>query len=232
MIVKTNIIPYSELGKHDKVYVEFLNDRAGQEPTICFVSELCKDNYVLTIAGGEGDGNLLINTLTLEEDLGNMKFYEYYEKTRGFEAVEKAYRVHPNVDIVLPTRATAKSAGYDFVTPVDIVVPPHGYSVAIQTDVKAYMQDDEVLELHIRSSLGFKKGLRLINCTGIIDADYYSNADNDGNIGIKLYNASEEEVIVKAGERIMQGIFTKYLIVDEDNANGERTGGYGSTGKF
>lgn len=151
-------------------------------------------------------------------------------RTRGFEIVSDEFRKHPNVDIQLPKRGTKKSAGYDICTPVDIIIPPNGISDAIQTDLKAYMLEDEVLEIVPRSSIGFKKGLMLINTVGIIDSDYYNNPDNDGNIGFKFKNLTDKAVEIKAGERILQGIFKRYLITDYDDCDIERMGGIGSTG--
>jgi dUTP pyrophosphatase len=85
--------------------------------------------------------------------------------------------------------------------------------------------------LYVRSSIGVKKGLVLSNGTGIIDASYYSNPDNDGRIGISLFNTSNKEVQLLAGERIAQGVFIQYLEADEDSVlNKERTGGFGSSG--
>lgn len=151
---------------------------------------------------------------------------------RGFELVEDKHRKHPGIDIVIPQRGTAKSAGYDICTPVDIVIGPRGSSKTIFTDIKAYMGDDEVLTTHVRSSIGMKRGLVLANVTGIIDSDYYSNPDNDGNIGFMLRNLTDEEVVIKAGERVIQGIFIKYLVVDDDQPKScDRLGGVGSTGK-
>ena len=72
------------------------------------------------------------------------------------------------------------------------------------------MGEDEVLKIYPRSSIGFKKKLMLVNTTGIIDSDYYENPDNDGNIGFAFYNMSDVDVLIKAGERVLQGIFTKY----------------------
>lgn len=151
-------------------------------------------------------------------------------KIRGFKLVRDEFRKHPEVNIQLPKRGSKKSAGYDICTPVDIVIPPYGISDAIQTDIKAYMLDDEVLKIVPRSSIGFKKGLMLINTIGIIDSDYYNNPDNDGNIGFKLKNLTDKTIEIKAGERIMQGIFEKYLIVDDDECEKIRVGGIGSTG--
>ena len=134
-------------------------------------------------------------------------------------------------DTVLPKRKTAKSAGYDFVLPCDVRLNPRSVSAIIQTNVKAFMPDDEVLMLYIRSSIGIKQHVTLANGTGIIDADYFSNPDNDGNIGICLQNNSDEIVSFKKGERIMQGIFVKYAVCDSDDTNEVRKGGFGSTGK-
>lgn len=151
---------------------------------------------------------------------------------RGFEIVSDEHRKHANANIVLPQRGTAKSAGYDICTPVDIVIPANSCSDIIFTDIKAYMQADEVLSTYVRSSIGMKKGLILANTTGIIDSDYYSNPDNDGNIGFKLRNLTDSDVEIKAGERVIQAIFSKYLIVDDDSPKSqERVGGVGSTGK-
>ena len=93
------------------------------------------------------------------------------------------------------------------------------------------MLDDEMLCLYNRSSNPKKKGLILANSVGIVDKDYYGNPDNDGAIMFAFYNIKETDVEIKKGECIGQGIFEKYLTVDNDNAEGERTGGFGSTNK-
>lgn len=92
------------------------------------------------------------------------------------------------------------------------------------------MQQDEVLLVDVRSSIGHK-GLRLGNTVGVIDADYYGNPQTDGDIGFKLVNDTDKTIELKAGERIIQGIFVKYLTVDDDKCTAKRNGGYGSTGK-
>ena len=146
--------------------------------------------------------------------------------TRGFVVVEDKHRT-TDVEIKLPVRSDPRSAGYDFYSPVDIVIPPNE-SRLFFTDVKAYMEDDEVLMLYVRSSMG-KKHVVIANGTGIIDASYYNNPDNDGNIGFRLLNLGKEDYVIRRGDRIGQGVFVKYLITDDDNATGERTGGFGST---
>lgn len=151
-------------------------------------------------------------------------------KTRGFE-IAKGYE---DKEINLPVRKTKNSAGYDFEAAEDIVVPkfePGIKPTLIPTGIKAYMEEDEVLYLFNRSSNPKKKGLILANSVGVVDADYYGNPDNDGNIMFAFYNIKDEDVEIKKGEAIGQGVFQKYLTVDNDEASGERTGGFGSTDK-
>ena len=94
------------------------------------------------------------------------------------------------------------------------------------------MQAGEYLGLHIRSGLSVKKKLMLINGQGVIDADYYNNADNEGHIMVAVYNPTNEAITIEAGERIAQGIFYRYLLADEDENNvAVRQGGFGSTGR-
>lgn len=135
------------------------------------------------------------------------------------------------LDTKLPMRGTKSAAGYDFYAPYDIVVPAHGLSKLVHFNIKAIMPQDMFMFLRIRSGLSVKHGL-MVHCSGIIDADYADNPDNDGNIGAMFINSSDEEYIIKKGERCMQGIFLHYGITDGDNASGNRGGGYGSSGKF
>ena len=152
------------------------------------------------------------------------------DKVRGFEVVDKEYRkTDGRVTVKLPKRATKHSAGYDFYTPIAFTLKPHG-TIIIPTDVKAYMQDDEVLKLYIRSSIAIKRGVKLSN-TPIIDSDYHNNPDNDGNILLSFTNTTKNTVRFKKGERIAQGIFVKYLVADDDNVETERYGGIGSSNK-
>lgn len=163
--------------------------------------------------------------------------------SRGFEIVKKEHRknretvigggkkVEIMYDIETPKRADAGSAGYDFYAPKDIILNP-AQKMIIWTDVKAYMKDDEILQIYPRSSMGIKKGLMLSNTVGIIDASYYENEDNDGNIGLPLLNTSGVGIKIKAGDRIAQGIFQKYLVADKDKPMEEsRKGGMGSSGE-
>lgn len=152
-------------------------------------------------------------------------------RQRGFEFVDDKFLkdFKDDYEYRLPVRSTKYSSGYDFVAPIDYKISPLS-QVVIWTNVKAYMLLDEYLQMHIRSSIGIKRGLVLANITGIIDSDYYSNTDNDGNIAICLYNKTNEVVEIKQGEKIAQGIFAKYLVADNCNSDVERMGGIGSTG--
>ena len=129
----------------------------------------------------------------------------------------------------LPQRSTQFSAGYDFYAPTDIFIPAGGESVLIPLNIKAIMPSDMVLMLFIRSSLAVKFNLSLVNSVGIIDSDYANNPNNDGNIGVKFRNSGCENIIIREGERCMQGIFVRYFVTEDDHASGERVGGYGST---
>lgn len=152
-------------------------------------------------------------------------------KERGFEIIKDEHRKHSDIEIQLPTRGDSRSAGYDFYSNETVVLQPK-QSHLFWTDVKSYMLDDEVLSIHVRSSIGTKKDLMLKNTTGIIDSSYYENISNDGNIGICLVNMGDKIQKIEKGERIAQGIFTKYLITDNDIClKLERTGGFGSSGK-
>jgi dUTP pyrophosphatase len=83
--------------------------------------------------------------------------------------------------IELPKRSTKKSAGYDIRSIEEGIIKP-GEAKVFKTGVKADMNDDEVLLLMIRSSLGFKYNIGLANNVGVIDSDYYNNPDNEGHI--------------------------------------------------
>lgn len=134
-------------------------------------------------------------------------------------------------EVTLPTRGDTRSAGYDFYLNEDLRLLP-AQKTLVWTDVKAYMQEDEVLHIYPRSSLGIKNGMMLSNTVGVIDASYYGNEGNDGNIGLSLLNTSGKTIILKKGDRVAQGVFSKYLIADNDNAQSDkRVGGIGSTGR-
>lgn len=131
-------------------------------------------------------------------------------------------------NIQIPVRATKNSAGYDFVSPTDALIPSRQKRI-IRTGIRVQMDSSSVLLILPRSSMGIKKGITLANTCAVIDADYF-DADNEGHIMICLYNNSDNDVFIKAGERIAQGIFLVYGITRDDTADHVRTGGIGSTG--
>ena len=131
----------------------------------------------------------------------------------------------------LPKRQTKFSAGYDFKSPIGFVLHP-GDVKKVPTGVKIAMNEDEMLMLVVRGSVGFKYNVRMTNQIGIFESDYFNNISNEGHALISLQNHSSEDFVVKVGDRIGQGIFTKFLTVDnEEKIENERTGGFGSTNK-
>lgn len=143
---------------------------------------------------------------------------------RGFEKVSGYEYVN------FPRRKTKQSAGYDIESAVNVVIN-QGETKLIPTGIKVYMDENEWLGIYIRSSLAIKYGLILANSVAVIDSDYYNNPDNEGHLMLPIRNVSGMPYTVKKGDRIAQGIFHQYYKVDNDSADGDRTGGIGSTGK-
>ncbi len=148
-------------------------------------------------------------------------------KTRGFEII-KAYE---NKGISLPERKTGGSAGYDIAAAEDVRLIPHQVAL-VPTGLKAYMRPDEYLGIHVRSGFAIRNLVSCINDEGVIDSDYYNNAENEGHIFVALINHGEVLLQIPKGTRIAQGVFYRYLTADNDEAGKgeERTGGMGSTG--
>lgn len=169
-------------------------------------------------------------------------------KKRGFE-ICKGFE---DKDIHLPIRKTKKSAGYDFESAEDTIIPSIWKSVfnnikkvlkgeseldsikptLIKTGIKSYFGEDEVLILANRSSNPGKKGLILANSIGVIDSDYYENEDNDGHILFAFYNILPFDITIKKHDFIGQGFFQNFLVADDDNSMNKtdtRKGGFGST---
>ena len=134
--------------------------------------------------------------------------------------------------IVLPQRATAGSAGYDFYVPAAVTFPKDA-SVLVPTGIRARMAEGWVLAIFPRSGLGFKHRIGLDNTVGIIDADYYGSS-NEGHIMIKMSCTAHDaghSATVAAGDGFAQGIFLPFGITEDDAADGVRDGGFGSTTK-
>jgi dUTP pyrophosphatase len=144
------------------------------------------------------------------------------QKVRGFEVL-------PGYEWTaqMPKRSTEKAACYDMTAAEGYLIEP-GETVKITTGLTAYMQDDEVLKIFVRSGIADRNQITLQNGTGIIDADYYYTGKS---IGVMLRNEGVNPFRVNVGDRICQGMFQKYLLADGDDATGTREGGFGSTGK-
>ena len=152
--------------------------------------------------------------------------FEYVNRvlSTGYETKEPKFN--------LPVRKTEKSAGYDF--ECIETIPPYKLGdkpFLIPTGVKCKMQDDEFLMLVNRSSNPKRKNLVIPNSMGIIDADYYGNPENDGEMMFTFFNVGTEPVTIEKGYAIGQGIFQKYYTTEDDVAEGKRIGGFGSTNK-
>ena len=154
----------------------------------------------------------------------------YFEKI-SFNEFKKT--IEDNRDLYdnykLPIRKTMYSAGYDFIAIKDIVIKP-GEIVKIPTGYKAKFNNDEMLMLIIRSSLGFKYNVRMCNQVGIIESDYYNNESNEGHLFVALENEGKEVFKINKGDAYIQGIFTKFLTCGDEVSN-IRTGGMGSTNR-
>ena len=129
--------------------------------------------------------------------------------------------------IVLPKRATSGSAGYDFVTPFNIVIHPDE-KILVPSGIRCHIEDGYCMLGFVRSSMGIKNDINLSNETIVLDGDYY-NADNEGHIMISLRNVGNKVFTCDAGDRLIQGVFLPIGITENDQADGIRTGGIGST---
>ena len=154
------------------------------------------------------------------------KIISFKEWKKSINNSKEEYDNHP-----LPRRHTKYSAGYDFVSPIDCVLHPREVK-KIPTGIKIMMNEDDMMMLVVRGSTGFKFNVRLTNQIGIFESDYYNNEQNEGHAWVSLQNHSNEDFIIKKGDRIVQAIFVKYLTVDdEEEIKEKRIGGFGSTNK-
>ena len=135
-------------------------------------------------------------------------------------------------DIKIPCLATKNSAGHDFYAPFDFELLQNE-TIKIPTGIKVELDEDKVLLIAPRSSLGFKYRLQLDNTIGVIDSDYYNNNDNEGHIFIKITNDSKEGKVLSLheGTGFAQGIFFQFGITEDDEVEEVRNGGFGSTTK-
>ena len=156
-----------------------------------------------------------------------------------FEKISYTQFKNDNMDVYigyesikLPQRATSGSAGYDIYSVCDLELRPN-QTALLPTGLKFECDSDKCLLILPRSGQGFRYKVQLYNTLGLIDSDYYNNKKNEGHIWVKLYNDSPEGYTLKfkQGEAFCQGLITQYFTVDDDNSDGVREGGFGSTSK-
>lgn len=204
--------------------------------TDSYIDEFCKKS-MLSIVDSSSKSSECIRKLLDHKINDNKKRIAVFEKVSEEQFVkdlryfrkEEALKRYEEVKI--PTRATRGSAGYDFVSPIDVRLKP-GESVVVCLGVRCCMAENWVLKLYPRSGLGTKFKLQLMNTVGVIDSDYYYS-DNEGHIMVKITNDNNEGKIfeINRGERLCQGVFVEYGITLDDDVSDVRNGGFGSSGK-
>lgn len=218
--VKNSLIVESPSPKTDSRFLMTQIGRAAAYISTCDESVRKYVEPVITIAY-----DAVLNMACSEDrDLCDKKS----GKTRGFEFVSKS-NTKSNGVTKLPRKATANSAAYDFYSPVSVDILP-GEKALIWTDIKSYMKDKEVLIINVRSSAG-KHPVMLANTQGWIDADYYNNMENEGNIAINILNIGKKPFHIKEGDRIAQGMFVRRMDADDGDSDVLRKGGHGSSGR-
>ena len=161
------------------------------------------------------------------EKVSLKRFVSDWVATFPQQTLEQAVLAYESIR--LPQRATSGSAGYDFFAPVGFELPAGG-NIKIPTGVRALIEDGWVLTLYPRSGLGFKYRFQLDNSVGIIDSDY-ALSENEGHIFLRMTNDNREGkgLRVPAGTAFAQGIFLPFGVTIDDDAQGIRNGGFGST---
>lgn len=163
------------------------------------------------------------------------EFYEQMRKALGHNGdgeSEKGFEEYTRNlydAIILPTRSTSGSAGYDFKAPFRFNLKP-GATIKIPTGIRVKIDEGWWLGCLPRSGLGFKYQIRLANTLGVVDSDYYASS-NEGHIFLKVVNGGDKTISVEAGDGFAQGIFMQYGITYSDSATEKRDGGFGSTGR-
>lgn len=162
------------------------------------------------------------NKVSFEQFLSDMK--SAFGNRWNEEEIHSFYN-----EIKLPKRATVGSAGYDFYSPIPFSLSPWE-EIKIPTGIRVIIDDGWFLECLPRSGLGFKHAIRILNTCGVIDSDY-SQSSNQGHIWAKMRLERWNGILaLNAGDAFMQAIFLPYGITYDDDANGVRDGGMGSTG--
>lgn len=157
--------------------------------------------------------------------------FEQWTKDTPFKDIPHNTLLRQYYNIQLPNQSTEDAMGLDFYMPYEVKVLAHN-KIKISTGVR-WICDEENdgrygMLIVPRSSTGIKLGLRLLNTIGIIDADYYL-ADNEGHIMLFMENTTDEDIVLQAGQRIVQGLIVPYVIPKNMSSSKTRHGGFGST---
>ena len=132
----------------------------------------------------------------------------------------------------LPSYETINSAGMDLraylpdgemvIKPMQRALVPTGLFMEILVGYEGQVRP--------RSGLAIKSGITVLNSPGTIDADYR------GEVKVILINLSDQEFVIKSGDRIAQLVIAKCeqmeVVEVETLSETERgAGGFGHTGK-
>ncbi len=159
------------------------------------------------------------------------QFEKDMKKCTSLVTPDAIYDAYESIEI--PTRGTEGSAGYDISIPYEFNIEPYSKSMMLPTGLRIILEDQLELNIHPRSSIGIKKDLLISNTIPVIDTDYHL-ADNEGHIMLVLRNMGPNQFInEQEGNKwkpIVQGVITKYYLVDNDVPRElKRVGGIGST---
>ena len=156
--------------------------------------------------------------------------YDKVAENYNFKIVKIPLEIcHQNATI--PTYAHDDDAGFDFYLPEDLEIEAH-QTVIAKVGLKMAIPVGYELQIRPRSGLSFKTGLRVANAPGTVDSGYRDE------IGVICWNTSDDKIILKAGERIAQGVLNEiprgqfHIVEDITKVVGSnRNGGFGSSGK-
>jgi len=128
----------------------------------------------------------------------------------------------------VPTYGSAGAACFDLYADDTITIAP-GHAGTVKTNVSFGIPEGFVMLVFSRSGHGFKHGVRLANCTGVIDSDYR------GEVMVRLQNEGSEVFMVTQGDRVAQAMLQpveRFRLVETDDVGFTERGvkGFGSTG--
>jgi len=131
--------------------------------------------------------------------------------------------------VPLPSYQTAGAAGFDLASSVDMTVAP-GRVTLVPTGLVIEVPAGHLLAVFARSSTPLKRGLMVANGVGVVDPDYCGPQDE---IKIEVYNFTSQEVAIRRGDRLAQGVILPCVRADwreETESTAPTRGGFGTTG--